>query len=134
MSETRVGEEAVNGTGAAAGDACARPDAVRFPSYMRIFFTPDGPVRLTPTEMQILSFVQRHEGRAFSKSQLAAALGRNEKTISRLVSRLRQYKILETEPSYAANGAQLANVYRIARPASAREAAPVHGSHEAATE
>lgn len=89
---------------------------VRIPAYMRICFTPSGPVRLTPTEMQILSFVQRHEGRAYSKAQIAAAIGRNEKTVSRLISRLRQYKILETEPSYAENGAQLANVYRIVTP------------------
>ena len=112
----------------------ARKRGVRLPSYMRICFTPSGPVRLTPTEMQILSFVQRHEGRAYSKAQIAAALGRNEKTISRLISRLRQYQILETEPSYAENGAQLANVYRIVKASVARKDDPAPQTHEGATE
>lgn len=115
-------------------DVAARKRPVRLPSYMRICFTPNGPVRLTPTEMQILSFVQRHEGRAYSKAQIAAALGRNEKTISRLISRLRQYQILETEPSYAENGAQLANVYRIVKASVARKDDPAPQTHGSATE
>lgn len=98
----------------------ARAQSPKLPSYMRICFTPNGPVRLTPTEMQILSFVQRHEGHACSKAQIAAALGRNEKTVSRLISKLRQYKILIAEPSFAENGAQLANVYRLAAPVPAQ--------------
>ena len=113
----------------------AQPDAegttrVRVPARMRICFTPKGPVRLTITEMQILSFVEHHEGRAYSKAQIAAALGRNEKTVSRLISRLRQYQILETEPSFAPSGAQLANVYRIANPLSGGEKGLSPQSHK----
>lgn len=90
--------------------------AAKIPSFMRICYTPKGPVRLTPTEMQILSFVHRHEGHPLSKSQIATALGRNEKTVSRLISQLRQYQILEIQPVFADNGAQLANIYRLVEP------------------
>ena len=89
--------------------------AASIPSYMRVCYTTRGRVRLTTTEVQILSFIERNEGRACSKSQIAKAIGRNDRVVSRLISRLRQYGILETEPSYAENGAQLANVYRISR-------------------
>lgn len=88
----------------------------RSPSSSRIRYTAKGPVRLTPTEAQILAFIERHEGHPISKAQLAAALGRNEKTISRLLSRLRGYRLLVSEPAYAENGAQLANSYRLASP------------------
>lgn len=113
----------------------ARPGAneaarVRVPARMRICFTPKGPVRLTITEMQILSFVEHHEGKSYSKAQIAAALGRNEKTVSRLISRLRQYQILETEPSFAPSGAQLANVYRIADPLPGDESGSFPQSHK----
>lgn len=94
---------------------------VTIPPSLRVCYTQKGPVLLTPTEMQIIGFVRRHEGKPVSKAQIAAVLGRNEKTVSRLVSRLRQYGILEIEPSYAANGAQLANAYRIANPMSKEE-------------
>lgn len=113
-------------TNDSAREVAAQPQRPKFPAYMRICFTPNGPVRLTPTEMQILSFVQRHEGRPCSKSQIAAALGRNEKTVSRLISRLRQYQILVSEPSYADNGAQLANLYRLASPGGANNDTPAH--------
>lgn len=99
--------------GVASGDI-KEMRAATIPSYMRNCFTPQGRVRLTPTEVQILTFLERYEGHACSKSQIAAAIGRNEKTVSRLISRLRQYQILETRPSFAENGAQLANVYYIA--------------------
>ena len=100
--------------------------AATIPSYMRFCFTPNGPVRLTTTEVQILAFVGRNEGRACSKSQIASAIGRNEKTVSRLISRLRQYQVLEAQPSFAENGAQLANVYRLT---SGRMAKPEEEAH-----
>lgn len=102
--------------GSIVNDAAERKSghgSVKIPSYLRICYTVKGPVRLTPTEMQILSFIHKHEDRPVSKSQIAAALDRNEKTISRLVSRLRQYQIIESVPTYAENGAQLANAYRL---------------------
>lgn len=79
----------------------------------RIRQTPAGTVRLTPTEMQILSFLRRHEGHPCSKAQIAAALGKNEKTVDRLLSRMRRNQIVDSQAVHAANGAQLANVYRV---------------------
>lgn len=99
--------------GVASGDI-KEMRAATIPSYLRNCFTPQGRVRLTPAEVQILTFLERHEGLACSKSQIAEAIGRNEKTVSRLISRLRQYQILKSQPSFAESGAQLANVYFIA--------------------
>lgn len=82
-------------------------------SVGRIRQTPAGTVRLTPTEMQILSFLRRHEGHPCSKAQIAAALGKNEKTVDRLLSRMRRNQIVDSQAVHAANGAQLANVYRV---------------------
>ena len=109
-----------------AGSDIRQMRAATIPSYMRLCFTPDGPVRLTPTEVQILTFVGRNEGHACSKAQIASAIGRNEKTVSRLISRLRQYQVLEAQPSFAENGAQLANVYRLA---SGRMTKPEEAAH-----
>lgn len=84
--------------------------------------TPTGPVRLTPTEARIVEFI----GRPCSKAQIAAALGRNEKTVGRLLSHMRREGILVSEPIYADNGAQLANAYRMVdddHPAEAADAA-----------
>ena len=132
MVETRLNEmsRTPRKTGAAAPGVVEsdirQMRAATIPSYMRLCFTPDGPVRLTTTEVQILAFVGRNEGRACSKSQIASAIGRNEKTVSRLISRLRQYQVLEAQPSFAENGAQLANVYRLA---SGRMAKPEEEAH-----
>lgn len=48
-----------------------------------------------------------------SKAQIAVALGRNEKTIDRLIARMRHEGILEAEPQWAENGGQLANTYHV---------------------
>ncbi len=75
--------------------------------------TAAGPVRLTPTEARIIEFIERHEGKPCSKAQIAAVLGRNEKTVDRLLSRMRREGIVVSRPVHAANGAQLANVYTV---------------------
>lgn len=80
---------------------------------LRIRQTPNGPVRLSPTEVQILGFIGRHEGYACSKAQIAAALGRNEKVVGRLLSRLRKNGLVTVEPVFAETGAQMANIYRL---------------------
>lgn len=41
-------------------------------------------------------------------------LGRNKKTVDRLVARLRADGLLESEPVWDENGGQRANVYRLA--------------------
>ena len=81
----------------------------------RIRDTPTGPIRLTPTEMQIVNFIQRHEGYPCSKAQIAAAVGRNEKTVDRLLSHLRKMELVVSSAVHADNGAQLANTYRLTK-------------------
>lgn len=73
------------------------------------------PLRLTPTERGILSYVVEHEGEPCSKAELAQVLGRNQKTIDRLVAHLRKEGYLVVERIWAADGGQGANVYRLGR-------------------
>ena len=89
------------------------PTKKRTRSSKRIRMTAAGPVRLTPTEARIIEFIERHEGRPCSEAQMAAVLGRNEKTIDRLLSRMRREGIVVSTPVHAENGAQLANVYAV---------------------
>lgn len=81
----------------------------------RIRDTPNGPLRLTPTEMQIVGFIERHEGYPCSKAQIAAAVNRNEKTVDRLLSHLRKNELVVSTAVHADNGAQLANTYRLTK-------------------
>lgn len=73
------------------------------------------PVRLTPTERQILSFLELHDGRSCTKAQIATSLNRNKKTIDRLMSHLRATGLVSSEPSWGENGGQLANSYHLIR-------------------
>ena len=75
----------------------------------------DTSTRLTPTERKILAFVIEHEGKPCSKAMIAEALGRNQKTIDRLITNLRNQGLLVVEHSWGENGGQLANTYRLAR-------------------
>ena len=72
-----------------------------------------GEVRLTPTERAIILLVNELDGRPCSKALIAERLGRNEKTVSRLISGLRRRGVLVSSPAYGPNGAQLANSYRV---------------------
>ena len=76
---------------------------------------PDAPRRLTKTEVAILAYVGEHEGELCSKAQIDEALGRNVKTVDRLVSALRSDGLLVVEPRWAETGGQLANAYRLGR-------------------
>ncbi len=71
------------------------------------------PRRLTKTERAILAYVGERQGSPCSKAQIATALGRNQKTIDRLVSALRADGLLLVSPQWAENGGQLANCYRL---------------------
>ena len=51
---------------------------------------------------------------AFAKGDLAEELGRNKKTVDRLIARLRSEGLLVSEPVWDEHGGQRANVYRIA--------------------
>lgn len=101
-------EDATQARGAA---DTRRPRGAR--GAKRIRMTAAGPVRLTPTEARIIEFIERHEGKPCSKAQIAAVLGRNEKTVDRLPSRMRREGIVISTPVHAENGAQLANVYEV---------------------
>ena len=108
--EASSGPEGAVQAGGGAADA-RRLRGVR--RARRIRMTAAGPVRLTPTEARIIEFIERHEGKPCSKAQIAAVLGRNEKTVDRLLSRMRREGIVVSRPVHAANGAQLANVYTV---------------------
>lgn len=83
---------------------------------MKSVATPSAaPKRLTPTERRIITYISEREGLPCSKAEIAEALGRNRKTIDRLVSHLRSEGLLVVEPVWGKDGAQLANVYRLAR-------------------
>lgn len=71
--------------------------------------------RLTPTERKIIAFVAGHENEPCSKGQMAQAVGCSQKTIDRLVARLREEGLLVSTYAWGASGAQLANSYRLAR-------------------
>lgn len=107
------------------GDVSDRPGeepdirSLRVAPSSRIRNTPNGPVRLTPSEMQIIKFIERHEGYPCSKAQIAAAIGRNEKTVDRLLSRMRRDSLVVSQAVHSDNGAQLANVYRLTKWATA---------------
>lgn len=70
---------------------------------------------LTPTERRILAFVIENEGKPCSKAMIAKELGRNQKTIDRLVAHLRKEGYLVVEQTWAADGGQAANAYRLGR-------------------
>lgn len=72
------------------------------------------PRRLTKTERGILRYVAEHEGEPCTKGELAAVLGRNKKTIDRLVSKLKADGMLAVDYVWDDNGGQRANVYRLA--------------------
>ena len=106
------------GDARASGGATDEKRTRRARGAKRIRMTAAGPVRLTPTEARIIEFIEQHEGRPCSKAQIAAVLGRNEKTIDRLLSRMRREGIVVSTPVHAENGAQLANVYTVVDEAS----------------
>lgn len=72
-----------------------------------------GERRLTPTEKRILLLIERLDGNNCTKAEMAEILGRNEKTVDRLLSRLRREGIVESRPAFEGNGAQRANSYRV---------------------
>lgn len=72
---------------------------------------PSRPRRLCPTELKILSYIARHEGKQCSKGQIAKALGKSERTIDRQMHRLRAEGYVVSEARWDDTGRQLANAY-----------------------
>jgi tRNA G26 N,N-dimethylase Trm1 len=69
--------------------------------------------RPTPTARAILAYIAEHENEAVTKSKIADELGRCEKTIDRLVAKLRDNGYLAVECHWNERGAQLANTYTL---------------------
>lgn len=75
---------------------------------------------LTKTEEQILRYIAGetalHGHASLTKRELARLLGRNVKTIDRLVSDLRRRGLIEVEPRFNEHGGQISSLYRVAFP------------------
>lgn len=69
--------------------------------------------RLTPSAHAILAYLEEHEGEPVTKSVIAAEIGRCEKTIDRLMSKMRINGYIEAEEHWNDSGAQLANSYKV---------------------
>lgn len=69
--------------------------------------------KLTPSARAILEYLKAHEGEPVTKSGIAAELGRCEKTVDRLISRMRERGLIEVKERWGKNGAQLANAYYV---------------------
>ena len=71
-----------------------------------------GAPHLTKTERAILDLLARSDGGPISKHQMAATLDRNEKTIDRLVSHLREMGLVTAVHHWdPTTGGQLPNTY-----------------------
>lgn len=70
---------------------------------------------LTPTAQDILAYIADHDGEPVTKATIAAGVGRCEKTVDRLMSKLRENGYIVAEERWNPNGAQLANSYRLVR-------------------
>ena len=68
---------------------------------------------LTPSAQAILAYLDEHEGEPVTKSAIAADLGRCEKTIDRLMSKMRDHGYIKVEEHWTETGAQLANSYTV---------------------
>ena len=75
----------------------------------------DGEFRLTPSARAILEYLSERQEEPVTKAAIAAELGRCEKTVDRLMSKLREEGYVEVESRWNERGAQLANSYRLKR-------------------
>lgn len=75
----------------------------------------DADFKLTPSARAIISYLQDCEGQPVTKSAIASEIGRCEKTIDRLMSKMRANGYIEAEERWNDKGAQLANTYKVLR-------------------
>ena len=61
------------------------------------------------------TYLAEREGKPCTKAEIAEALGRNRKTIDRLISQLRAEGLLVSQAMWSEDGGQLANIYRLGR-------------------
>lgn len=73
----------------------------------------EGEFHLTPSAQAILSYLEDRGGEPVTKSAIAAALDRSEKTVDRLMSKMREHGYIQVEERWTETGAQLANSYTV---------------------
>lgn len=73
----------------------------------------DGEFRLTPSARAILEYLSERQEEPVTKAAIAAELGRCEKTVDRLMSRMREEGMIEVHERWGSDGAQLANSYSV---------------------
>ena len=73
----------------------------------------DGEFRLTPSARAILEYLSERQEEPVTKAAIAAELGRCEKTVDRLMSRLREEGLLEVPAHWGSDGAPLSNSYSV---------------------
>ena len=75
--------------------------------------TTNGRMRLSETERRVLFLIACLDGAPCPKAQMAERVGRCVRSVDRAVKRLRQEGAIESVPTYAADGGQAANSYRV---------------------
>lgn len=73
----------------------------------------EGEFHLTPSAHAILAYLKDRGGEPVTKSVIAADLGRSEKTVDRLMSKMREHGYIQVEEHWTETGAQLANTYTV---------------------
>ena len=68
---------------------------------------------LTPSAQAILAYLEERAGKPVTKSVIVADLGRSEKTVDRLMSKMREHGYIQAEERWTETGAQLANSYTV---------------------
>ena len=69
----------------------------------------EGEFHLTPSAQAILAYLEE----PVTKSVIAADLGRSEKTVDRLMSKMCEHGYIQAEEHWTETGAQLANSYTV---------------------
>jgi DNA-binding transcriptional regulator LsrR (DeoR family) len=70
-----------------------------------------GTYQITPTGRAIIDFLEKSKGVSLTKAQIAEGVGCAEKTVDRLVKRMREEGMIEVSFNWSPTGAQLANTY-----------------------
>ena len=102
-----------NPSGSAAAPDSPNPPAKRRGRKKRFY---------TETQEQLIRYIAGetavHGGACVTKGELAKIVGRNVKTVDRLIADLRRRGVVETEMRFDESGGQVASVYRLAQGAS----------------
>lgn len=75
--------------------------------------TTEGHVRLNRTEGSALLLIAQLDGAPCSKAEMASRIGCCVRSVDRAIKRLRQEGAIESVPTFAEDGGQGANSYRV---------------------